>query len=182
MRVSAALALSAFLFFGSSSDRPTLNDFRVSLQGRQVEVSVQLVNGFTDELFERIETGLATGYTYHFVLYRDQKRWWDNKLDSSKLDVTASYDAVTREFLINYKQNGKVIDSRIARDRDELERFMTHIDGVTVFELGALNPKRRYLLRGRAILGSKTSLLIIPSQITTEWVRSRKFRPPAEDP
>ena len=144
MRVSAALALTAFLFFGSSGDKPTLTDFQVSLQGRQVEVSLQLVNGFSDELFERIETGLASSYTYHFVLYRDQKRWWDNKLDSSKLDVIATYNAMTREYLINYKQDGKLIDSRIARDRDELERAMTRINDVTVFELGALQDVAGY--------------------------------------
>lgn len=180
MTVQAAVALSAFLFFGSSGDKPHLSELQVSLEGRRVEASFELINGFEDELFERIQTGLASGFTYQFVLFRDQKRWLDNKLDSSSLEVTAMYNAVTREYLVNYKQDGKLIDSRIARDREELERLMTRFEGLTIFHLGALNPNKRVLVRARAELGSKTTLLIIPTRIKTDWVRSRRFLPPSD--
>ena len=83
MNVSAALTLSAFLFFGSSADKPRLTELQIALEGRRVEASFQLVNGFTDKLFERIQTGLASGFTYQFVLSRDQKRWFDNKIDTT---------------------------------------------------------------------------------------------------
>lgn len=182
MNLQTALALSAFLFFGSSGDKPYLSELQVSLEGRRVEANFELINGFDDDLFERIQTGLASGFTYQFVLFRDQKRWFDNKLASSNLEVTAMYNAVTREYLINYKQDGKLIDSRIARDREELERSMTKFDGLTIFHLGDLNPDKRVLVRARAELGSKTTLLIIPTSVNTDWVRSRKFRPPADQP
>jgi hypothetical protein len=180
MNVSAALTLSAFLFFGSSADKPRLTELQVALEGRRVEASFVLVNGFSDELFERIQTGLASGFTYQFVLSRDQKRWFDNKLDTSTLEVTAMYNAVTREYLVNYKQDGKLVDSRIALDREELERAMTRFSDLTLFHLVDLNPKKRISVRARAELGSKTTLLIIPTRVKTDWVRSRKFRPPAE--
>lgn len=182
MKPSVAVAVLGFLFFGSGEEKPELTDFRVAVQGRRVEVSVDLLNAFSDELLERIQTGLASGFTYQFVLYRDQKRWWDNRIDSSELDVVAMYNAVTREYLVNYKQDGKLIDSRIARTREELGRLMTHIEGLTMFQLGGLNPQKRYLLRARVILGSKTTMLIVPSRISTDWLRSRKFRPPADQP
>jgi len=182
MNVSVALSLSAFLFFGSSADKPHLTKLQVALDGRRVEASFELVNGFSDKLFERIQTGLASGFTYHFVLARDQKRWFDNKLDSSTLEVTAMYNAVTREYLVNFKQDGKLIDSRIALDREELERSMTRFSGLTVFHLGDLSPRKRISVRARAELGSKTTLLIIPTRVKTDWVRSRKFLPPANQP
>lgn len=180
MNVQTALALSAFLFFGSSGDKPHLSELQVSLKGRRVEASFELINGFDDQLFERIQTGLASGFTYQFVLFRDQKRWFDNKLDSSSLEVTAMYNAVTREYLVNYKQDGKLIDSRIARDRDELERSMTRFDGLTILQLGNLTPNKQVFARARAELGSKTTLLIIPTRVKTDWVRSRKFLPPSD--
>ena len=182
MNVTAALTLSAFLFFGSSADKPHLSELQVALEGRRVQASFELINGFTDSLFERIQTGLASGFTYQFVLTRDQKRWFDNRLDSSTLEVTAMYNAVTREYLVNFKQDGKLIDSLIALDREELERHMTHFSGLTVFHLEDVAKNKRLSVGARAELGSKTTLLIIPTRVKTDWIRSRKFRLPADPP
>lgn len=181
MGVLTALSLSAILFFGPST-KAFLSDFRVSLEGQQVEVSFELIDGFTDRLFERIQTGLPSGFTFEFVLARDQKRLPDNRLARSRLEVIAMYNAVTREYLINYKQDGKLIDSRIARDRDELEAAMTRFDRLTVFNLDDIESDKRLLVRARAELGSKTTLLIIPSRILTGWSRSRNFNAPPMNP
>ena len=182
MNMSAALALSAFLFFGSSPDKPHLTELQIALEGRSLAVSVQLINGFTDQLLEEIQTGLASGFTYQFVLSRDQALWFEKKLDKSQLEVTSMYNAVTREYLINFKLDGKLIDSRIARNPEELEREMTQISNLKVFQLESTNPNRWLVVRARADIGSKTTMLIIPSRIRTDWVRSRKFYPPSNTP
>jgi len=180
---STAWALTAFLFFGSSADKPYLTEPELVLDGQRVVVSFQLVGAFTEELFEQIQTGLATGFTYQFNLLRDHLRWADNRIDTSELQVVAMYNAVTREYLINFKQDGKLIDSRIARNRDELERAMTRIEEIPAFTLGGdLNPNKRYLIKARAKLGSRTIMLLIPTRIETDWVTTRKFRPPATEP
>lgn len=180
MWLSAAF-LIGFLFGGQNEDKPSVKDLQVSLQGRRVEIAFRLDRGLTDELFERIQSGLPSGFTFHFVLFRDRKRWFDNKLDSASLQVVSMYNAVTREYLINFKQDGQLIDSRVARDRDELQRIMTRFEGVHAFTLGDLNPDRRVLIRIRADLGSKTMLGFIPTKVTTEWLRSNKFRPPPSE-
>ena len=182
MNVPATLALTVFLFFGSSADKPRLSDLQIAIEGYRIEASFELVNGFTDQLFERIQTGLASGFTYQFVLTRDQKLWFDNRLDTSTLEVTAMYNAVTREYLVNFKQDGKLIDSRIVLDREELERSMTRFTGLTVFHLESVARDKRLAVRARAELGSKTTLLIIPTRVKTDWVRSRRFRLPPEQP
>ncbi len=180
---STAWALTAFLFFGSSADKPYLTEPELVLDGQRVLVSFNLVGAFTDELFEQIQTGLATGFTYQFNLLRDHLRWADNRIDTSELQVVAMYNAVTREYLINFKQDGKLIDSRIARNRDELERAMTRIEEIAAFTLGSdLNLDKRYLIKARAKLGSRTIMLLIPTRIETDWVTTRKFRPPATEP
>lgn len=175
-------ALTAFLFFGSSADKPYLTEPDLVLDEQRVVLSFDLVGAFTDELFEQIQTGLATGFTYQFNLLRDHLRWADNRIDTSELQVVAMYNAVTREYLINFKQDGKLVDSRIARDRDELERAMTRIESIPTFVLGHdLNPDKRYLIKARAKLGSRTVMLLIPTRIETDWVTTRKFRPPATE-
>lgn len=180
---SATWALTAFLFFGSSADKPYLTEPELVLDERRAVISFDLVGAFDDELFEEIQTGLATGFTYQFNLLRDHLRWADNRIDKSELQVTAMYNAVTREYLINYKQDGKLIDSRVARSREELEQAMTHIESIAAFVLSPdLNPKKRYLIKARAKLGSRTIMLLIPTRIETDWVTTRKFRPPATEP
>ena len=70
----------------------------------------------TPETRERIESGLPTGFIYELELARDRKRWWDDGLARARLEVVAMYNAVTREYLVNTKQDGKLIDSRTVRD------------------------------------------------------------------
>lgn len=182
MNLSAAWTLAAFLFFGSSGDKPQISDLQVALDGQRVAASFVLRNAFSDELFERIQTGLASGFTFQFVLSRDQRLWFENKLDSSRLEVTAMYNAVTREYLVNFKQDGKLIDSRIARDRQELEEAMTRFSGLTLFQLDNRKPEKRLSVRARAELGSKTTLLIIPTRVKTDWTRSAWFVPAVTQP
>jgi hypothetical protein len=184
MSLPAALMLTAFLFFGSSDDKPHLSDLQVSLEGTRVAVSFELVNAFGDELFERIQTGLASGFSFQFVLVREQRRWFDDKIDSSTLQVIAMYNAVTREYLVNYKQDGKLTDSRVTRTRVELEQAMTRFEKLTVFHVDEVksSPRRRALVRARAELGSKTMLLIIPTRVQTDWIKSEKFSLPSSQP
>mgnify|MGYP001824073697 FL=1 len=180
---STTWALTAFLFFGSSADKPYLTEPDLVIEQGRAVVSVELVGAFTDELFEQIQTGLATGFTYQFNLLRDRLRWADNRIDKSELEVMAMYNAVTREYLINYKHDGKLIDSRIARNREELEEAMTRIESIPAFVLSHdLKPDLRYLIKARAKLGSRTIMLLIPTRIETDGVTTRKFRPPATEP
>ena len=140
--------------------------------------------GLSDEEFlERLESGLPTELTYRFVLYRDRKRWWDNEVAKSSYQVIAMYNAVSREYLVNYKHDGRLTETRVVRDLEELERAMASLDHVPIFAVEALRPKvqqgvRRssLLVRGRVELGSGTWLWLFPTTKTTDWARTRKFR------
>jgi len=60
---------------------------------------------------------------------------------------------------------------------------MTRTEVIPPFTLGGdLNPNKRYLIKARAKLGSRTIMLLIPTRIETDWVTTRKFRPPATEP
>ena len=181
MNVLFALSLPALLLAADTGRDASLEDFRVVLQGRRVEASFRLANGFSDEVVERIQTGLPTGFDFQFRLLKDYKRWWDRGIDSSEFQVVATYNAVTREYLVNYKQNGKLIDSRVVNELVELRKAMTEFDQILLFSLGEAQGRRRLLVRARVRLGSRTLFRIIPIDITTDWVESRKFRPPGAE-
>jgi hypothetical protein len=131
---------------------------------------------------ERLESGLPTELTYRFGLYRDRKRWFDGELAKSTYQIIAMYNAVSREYLINFKHDGKLTETRVVRGRDELERAMSSLQNVPVFSLATLPPKiqrgiqrNRVLVRGRVDLGNDTWLWVFPTTETTDWARSRKF-------
>ena len=148
--------------------KPRLDEPRVGLDGRRLEVSFKLIDGFNEDLLERIRTGLPSGYVFDIRLLRDRKRWFDVQIDSSRLEVVASYN----------KQDGKLIESRVVRDERELERALTRFESVPVFNLEGGGGRRRLLIRMRAEIDSSNFLFFIPRRVATPWRYSRKFPPP----
>lgn len=166
----------------AAQEKPTIGDLTVTLDGRRVLADLQLHNAFDEELRKRIESGLPSGFVFRFKLYRDHKKWFDNQLDSAALEVVGIYNAVTREYLVNYKQDGRLIESRIVRDLVELEAAMTRFEGLPIFALEELPADWRLLVRARADLGSGRFLFFFPTTVSTDQVESRKFHPPAPLP
>jgi len=179
MTALPALGLLALLFATGDGSEPRLTEHAVHLEGQRVAVDFSLRGAFGDTLVERIETGLPTGFDYQFKLVKDFKFWWDQDVDDTTVQVFASYDAVAREYLVNLRQDGRLIESRVLRTLEELEAAMTRFEGLHVFNLEGPAPRRRLLVKARAKLGDKTFLRIIPTADATEWVESSKFRPPS---
>ena len=85
------------------------------------------------------------------------------------------YNAVSQEYLVNFKREGKLVESRLVRHLPELEAAMTRFERVPVFRLDD-DERGRLLVKARAELGSRTLLSFIPVNVTTDWAESRKFR------
>jgi hypothetical protein len=86
------------------------------------------------------------------------------------------FNAVTREYLVNTKHDGKLLDSKTVRDRAELEQTMTRIAAMPVFVLEQPSRRERYLVRARAELGTGNVLGFVPVMRATAWVDSNKVR------
>ena len=187
MRATAALLVFLFLLLLLVSPSPSRAEGRISglevkLDGPRVLASLALVDAFHRRLRERVASGLPTSILYRFELDKDQQRWWDRYLQAATLEVTAVYDAVARQYTINYKLNDKLIDSRTVHDPQALAEAMTRVESLPVFTLAGIPGGWRLLVKARAELGSRTVLSIVPVAITTDWVESAKFRAPAPPP
>lgn len=180
MSVWPHLALLGLLL--APTGEPTIEDLRVAVDGSQVRVGFRLANGLDAETRERIASGLPTSFLYELELKRDRKHWWDHGLDATVLEVVAMYNAVTREYLVNTKQGGRLIESRTVRDEEELERAMTVFEAFPAFTLDADPDNSRFLVRMRVDLGSGAVLGFIPYQRSTGWVESNKVRLRAPEP
>jgi len=177
MRPAAALLALALAAPAAAAAEARIADVRVALEGRRALVSFELADGFGAELRDRIESGLPTGVVYELELFKDRKRWWDRSLDHTELEVVAMYNALTREYLVNFKLDGRLIESRQVHDLSALETAMTRIEKLPAFSLEGAPRDRRLLVRVRAELGSRTVLGFIPTLAVTDWAESAKFRP-----
>ncbi len=181
MRATIALLLSLLLFVLAAAPARAegrIAGLDVAVDGDRVIANLTLVDGFQHRLRERVDSGLPTSIIYRFELDKDRTRWWDRYLQECTLEVTAMYDAVTRQYTVNSKLDGKLIDSRTVHDQQALAAAMTRVQSLPIFTLASLPRSWRLLVKARAELGSRTILSIVPVAITTDWVESRKFQVP----
>lgn len=177
--------LTRWLLFGllaSASPGPEIRDLSITASGGQVLVSFRLEAGISAELRERIASGLPTSFVYELELMRDRKRWWDRGVESSRLEVVAMYNAVTHEYLLNTKHDGKLIGSQTVREPDELERAMTEFNSFPAFMVRSDSERTRFLVRVRVDLGPAALLGFIPMSRSTAWRESNKVRVKPPEP
>jgi hypothetical protein len=155
---------------------PRLVALSVEVDGNLARVGFRLDDAVTPRFVERLESGLPTGFVYRLQLLKDRKRWLDRAVEESTLQVFAMYDAATRGYLVNYKLDGKLIESRLVRGLPDLERAMTEIEALPAFELEGLPRSWRLLVRVQADVGARTLFGVLPSRAVTDWRESEKFR------
>jgi len=178
--ILAILALAVLLLSVSlaRAESARISPIKVAVDGDRTLASFALRDGFDKRLRGRIESGLPTSILYHIELHRDRKRWYDQKLRESSLEVTAMYDAVTRVYNVHFKLDDKLIESRTVHDLKTVEEAMTQIGPLPVFQLSGISPRWRLLLKVQAEMGSRTVLSVIPVTINTDWKDSPKFNIP----
>lgn len=171
----AACLLTTLVAVTATAAGAEMTSVEVRVDGNLARLDLVLDGSFTDEFVERLESGLPTGLIYRFELLQD-RQWFDRELETGVLQVAAMYDAATRGYLVNYKLDGKLIESRMVRELADVEAAMTRIEDLPAFRLDDYPRAWRLLVRARATVGSRTVLFFIPARAITDWKPSRKFR------
>ena len=170
-RVLALLLLLFVQVAPTRAEEPHIEGLHVTRQNGRVLVSFELRDALGAEMLDRVQSGLPTELAFTLRLERPRVWWVDKIVDRSTLQVVAMYNAVTREYLVNYKLDGRLIESRVVTDLPSLERAMTLIHSLPAFELPAEIPEPRLQLTVRADLGSKPFLFLFPNRVDTGWAR-----------
>lgn len=151
--------------------KPTISGFDVDVVQHQVLVSFRLADAFDDNLKLRLDSGLATGIVFDFELVRRRRLWFNKTVATGKLQVSAMFNAVSREYLVNFKHDGALIESRLVRSAEELYAVMSEFEDLTA--LSADGKEGDFVFRMRAELGTGSLLFFIPTLRTTDWVETR---------
>ena len=185
MKVRAAQAatlcalLLAVLWIGAgvrADAEARLQDLGVKKDGQRLLVSCQLEGAFDEPFRQRLQSGLPTPLVYRFVLERERRSWFDASVARSRLQVVAMFNAVTSEYLINFKHDGELIQSKVVRDAEQLERAMTVLEDFPLFTLDERLREDDYYVRGRVELGTRTVLAFIPRTLATDWTQTGRLR------
>lgn len=177
--VLIALLLSVVATSAISAEDAKVSGLTAVVRGEEISVALTLEHAFDDPWrLEALQNGLPLVFVYQIDLIRKHENWFDSLLRSTEIEVVATYNSLTREYLFNYRRNRKLVSSENVRNLDELQRRMTTLSEEGVFALEGRRPGK-LRVRARALLGRRYLFHVIPRPITTRWEAVRVQERPA---
>ena len=172
-RAASILLLSIALAAPLRADEPKIERLTAISSAGRVSVRFALANAFDKkEMIEALQSGLPTSFTYTIEIFRDRPNWFDDHLYRSKVEVICTFNSVTREYLLNYRRDRKLVRSETFTDLDSLVKHMTEIDEQELFDLGERKPYK-HKVRVKADLMRGWLLYVVPWEISTSWREAR---------
>lgn len=101
------------------------------------------------DLEEAIQSGLATTISCETDLRDERGIWFDRTLASATVAAGVQYDTLTRRYQLSRSVDGRLADSRVTDDKEEVKRFALVFDRLPLFGTGGLEPNAEYYVRVR---------------------------------
>ncbi len=171
--MARAFILLVYFVASAAAADPKIDKLSAIAADGKVSVRFSLAEAFRNgEMVEALQSGLPTSFTYLIEIFRDRPNWLDEGVARSRVEVICTFNSVTREYLLNYRRDRKLVSSKTFSDLESLEAAMTQIDEPDLFEIGA---RRHYKLkvRVRADLMRGWLLYVVPWEVSTRWRESR---------
>jgi hypothetical protein len=181
VRVSLLSFLIYLLAASGFADDPKIDSLVATAANGKVSARFTLLNAFDHpQIVQGLQSGVPTGFSYTVEIYRAHPNWFDEGIDRSRIDVIATYNSVTREYLMNYRRDRKLVRSETFSDLAALQKRMTTIEEPDLFEVGNRRPYK-LRLRAKADLMRGWLLYVIPWNVSTRWrdvrVREAEAKP-----
>jgi hypothetical protein len=156
------------LTFAREGD-PRIDTLGATSVGGKVSIHFSLAHGFDrPQVLEGLQSGVPTSFTYVVEIFRDRPNWLDEGLGRSRIEVICTYNSLTREYLLNYRRDRRLIRSETFSDLPSLQHRMTSIEEAGLFDIGDRQP-HKLKVRVRADLTRGWLLYFIPWQVSTRW-------------
>ena len=159
---------------------PHIDNLGATATGGKVSVHFALTGAFArPQLLEGLQSGIPTAFTYVVEIFRARPNWFDEGIARSRIEVICTFNSVTREYLLNYRRDRRLVRSETFSDLAALQQRMTTIDEPKLFEIGE-RPPYKLMVRVKADLMRGWLLYFIPWEISTRWRVVRVGSVPAE--
>ncbi|HWW60133.1 MAG TPA: DUF4390 domain-containing protein [Thermoanaerobaculia bacterium] len=173
MRRALLCILSLCIAGAASAADPKIADLYAIAGSTKVSVRFRLADAFHDgDLVQALQSGLPTSLTYVVEIFRDRPNWFDDGIARARIEVICTFNSLTREYLVNYRRDKKLVRSETFTDLPALEKAMTAIDEKDLFDVGK---RKAYKLRVRvkADLMRGWKMYVIPWEVSTPWRETR---------
>jgi len=152
---------------------PSIENLSAAAANGKVTVHFRLANGFErPETIQQLQSGIPTAFTYVVEIYRDRPNWFDEGIARSHIEIIASFNSVTREYLLNYRRDRMLVRSETFTDLATLEARMTTIDEPDLFDIDTRRPYK-LKVRAKADFMRDWLLYFIPREMSTHWRSAR---------
>lgn len=174
MRAPAlALLLFAALAAAAEPPNPEIEDLEATAATGKVSVRFRLDGPFENgQMVEALQSGLPTSFTYVIEIFRDRPNWFDDGIATARVEVITTYNSLTREYLLNYRRDRHLVRSETFTDLARLERAMTTIEELDLFDIGNRKPYK-LKVRVKADLMRGWLMYVIPWEVSTRWRETR---------
>ncbi len=160
-----------------AAGEPRIRELAATEQNGRVSVGFRLEDAFArPEILRAIESGLPTVLAYEVELVRKRPNWFDDLVARSRIEVVATYNSVTREYLLNYRRDRKLVTSEIFTSLEELQRRMSSIREADLFDTRGRKPWK-LRVRVRAELSRRYLWDLVPWDVATDWKETRVESP-----
>ena len=179
-----SLVLTSFLLLaaGAPAERvdPAIDHLAASGLNGEINIRFSLAHAFDrEQTIQSLQSGVPTSLTYVIEVFRKRPLWFDEGIGRARIEVIATFNSVTREYLLNYRRERKLVRSETFSDLATLQHAMTHIDEPKLFDIGK-RPPYKLVVRVKADLTRGWLLYFIPWEVSTRWKQVRVEAPQSE--
>ena len=160
----------------AEEEKPRIELLQAEARGPDVFVRFRLSGALNPELASKIASGLETSIRYDLRLYRHNAHWlWDDHMQTRKYQVSATYDPVTREYVLAETLDDRPLQRSTARDFAEVARRLVSRENLLVFRVPHDDWRTNLYVSMRASFDSGYLFTIIPVDSRTPWKNSNRF-------
>jgi hypothetical protein len=117
------------------------------VRDEQVLVSIDLDNGYDEEVRQVINGGVRTTFTYDVELKMIVPAWVDRTIATAVVTMTDRYDTLTRQHNLSRAVDGRVVEAFRTEDEAVAKKWLTSINGLVLCRTSRLDPHREYYVR-----------------------------------
>lgn len=117
------------------------------VRAEQVIVSIDLDNGYTDEVRQVINGGVRTTFTYDVDLKMIVPAWVDRTIATAVITTTDHYDTLTRVHNLTRSVDGRVVEVLATENEATAKKFLTSLNGLPLCRTTLLDRHREYYVR-----------------------------------
>ena len=117
---------------------------------KQMVVSLEIADAYTDDIREAVSSGLRTTFTYDVELRMLVAGWVDRTIATSVVSISVQYDNLTRRHSLSRTVDGRIDEAVVTEDEEVVAKWLTSVERLPLCSTAKLERNRDYYVRVNA--------------------------------